>query len=198
MTTHTTFRALGLLLAASALGACGAPDAGEGDDDTSTASKSEALSKHCAPDVDPSIAVPSGNRLAFSFGAVGVQIYECQATGWVFLAPEADLLRHKRVVGSHYAGPTWEYRDGSTAVGTKLAAYTADPTAVPWLLLQASPGGSEGLMSGVTYIQRIDTIGGIAPVASESTADSIGNIARVDYTANYAFFEAGSPPACCH
>lgn len=37
----------------------------------------------------------------------------------------------------------------------------------------------------------------IAPAASECNVDSVGNVARVDCTATYAFFEAGSLPAYC-
>jgi len=148
--------------------ACGAPEA---DEPEATASSGEALSmRHdCAPAVDPTIAVPEGNELAFILDATGVQIYTCQeangAPAWVFQAPEAELFRGGRLVGSHYGGPTWEYRDGSTTLGTKLAAFTADPTSVPWLLLQATPGEKRGVMSRVTYIQRLDTVGGIAPLA---------------------------------
>src|SRR2546429_7872249 len=52
----------------------------------------EALSSKCAPSVPAALAVPEGNRVAFFFDAVGVQIYACTAGGWVFQAPEANLL----------------------------------------------------------------------------------------------------------
>jgi hypothetical protein len=159
---------------------------------------SEMLLAGCAPSVPDTLAVPQGQRLAFSAHAEGVQIYTCQApaTGapaWVFSAPEADLFnRGGRLVAIHYAGPTWEGLDGSTVIGTKLAAYTADPTAIPWLLLQAASHTGHGRFSNVTYIQRLDTTGGLAPT-SGCDADHLGASARIDYTATYYFYEASRP-----
>jgi len=144
------------------------------------------------------LAVPSGNRLAFFYDGVGVQIYQCQATatgyGWVFEAPEATLYdQHGRVEGKHYAGPTWQSKDGSTVVGSKLAAFTADPTSIPELLLQAVSHTGHGKMSDVTYVQRLDTVGGLAP-STGCDATTVNTEARVDYTATYYFYTA----ACDH
>src|SRR4051794_20666560 len=59
----------------------------------------DELSAACVPQVPPALAVPEGNKLAFSYDAIGVQIYGCDATatgyGWVFRAPEANLYGHK-------------------------------------------------------------------------------------------------------
>jgi hypothetical protein len=131
-----------------------------------------------------------------SFDAHGVQIYSCNATsattyGWVFQAPEATLYNPGgQVAGTHYAGPTWQADDGSTVVGKKLAAYTADASSIPWLLLQAvSHGGDDGRMTPVSYVQRLDTVGGKAP-ATGCDASHVGDVARVDYTATYFFYKA--------
>jgi hypothetical protein len=61
--------------------------------------------------------------------------------------------------------------------------------AIPWLLLAAKSVGSEGSFSRVTSIQRVNTVGGVAPKAgcSQPTAETS---ARVDYTADYYFFTA--------
>jgi hypothetical protein len=74
-------------------------------------------------------------------------------------------------------------------VGTKIAAFVVDPTAIPWLLLQAASHVGDGRMSSVTYIQRFDTVGGIAP-AGGCDATTVGTVARVDYTATYYFYRA--------
>jgi hypothetical protein len=159
---------------------------------------SEMLLPGCAPSVPEALAVPPGQRVTFYADAEGVQIYTCQADAsgapaWVFSAPEADLFnRRGRLVATHYAGPTWEALDGSTVVGTKLAAYSADPTAIPWLLLQAASHTGHGQFSNVTYIQRLDTVGGLAPT-SGCDAAHLGASARVDYTATYYFYEASRP-----
>lgn len=121
-------------------------------------------------------------------------IYTCSATAigydWVFKAPEATLYDdHGHVAASHYAGPTWEYRDGSKVVGKKGSAFTADPTAIPELLLIAVSHEGDGRMSDVTFIQRLDTVGGLAP-PSGCDSTTVGATARVDYTATYYFYRA--------
>lgn len=143
---------------------------------------------------------PGANEsLAMIAYAKGVQIYECrarkdQAGGyeWLFVAPEADLFDSggKRI-GRHFAGPHWESNDGSAIVGTQKERADAPAAgAIPWLLLTTKPVGPEGSFRKVTSVQRINTVGGVAPAAgcSEATA---GTPARVSYTADYYFFTAG-------
>jgi Protein of unknown function (DUF3455) len=129
--------------------------------------------------------------------AKGVQIYECRARKdaggyeWTFVGPEADLLDARgKPIGRHYAGPSWESTDGSKIVGAlreRVDAPAAD--AIPWLLLAAKSVGPAGSFSKVTSIQRVSTVGGMAPKAgcSEATA---GIPARIPYTADYYFFTA--------
>jgi hypothetical protein len=143
---------------------------------------------------DPSLAVPAGNRLAFTLDATGVQIYECRSNsgtfGWVLKAPEATLYDGRgHVVGKHYAGPTWEHRDKSSVAASRLAGFTPDPTAIPALLLQANAHAGRGRMANVTYIHRLETVGGLAP-AGGCDAGHVNVTARVDYAATYYFYEA--------
>jgi hypothetical protein len=136
--------------------------------------------------------------LATIVPAKGVQIYECRARKdqvagyeWVFVAPEADLFdaRGNRI-GRHYAGPHWESTDGSKILGTvKERADAPVADAIPWLLLAAKSVGSEGSFSKVTSIQRVRTVGGVAPKAGCSQA-AVGTPARINYTADYYFFTA--------
>jgi hypothetical protein len=179
-----SFSAVAIALVSGCTAAVGEPVTGE----------NEEVSSACVPEVPPALAVPEGNKLAFYYDAVGVQIYDCNATatgyGWVFRAPEATLYGHKgRQTGIHYAGPTWQANDGSTVVGAKLAEYAADPTAIPWLLLGAKSHAGEGRMTDVTFIHRLETAGGKAP-ATGCDATHLGETLRVDYTATYYFYEA--------
>ena len=140
---------------------------------------------------------PGANEsLAMIARAKGVQIYECRAskdqTGayeWAFVAPEADLFDAGGYrIGRHYAGPRWESTDGSKILGTaKERADAPAADAIPWLLLTAKSVGPEGAFSKVTSVQRVSTVGGVAPKAGCSQA-AAGTPARVDYTANYYFF----------
>jgi Protein of unknown function (DUF3455) len=137
----------------------------------------------------------AGESLAMIFPARGVQIYECRAGkdqagyGWAFVAPEADLFdaRGNRA-GRHYAGPIWEVADGSKVVGAvKERADAAAANSVPWLLLAAKPVGAKGMLSNVSSIQRVNTVGGVAPKAGCTPAEA-GKAVRVAYTADYYFF----------
>jgi hypothetical protein len=152
---------------------------------------SEALDS--LPAIPPAIAVPAGNELDFVLDAIGVQIYACQASGtgfsWVFQAPKANLFENGEVAGTHFVGPTWQSKDGSSVVGKKLAAASVDPTSIPWLLLQAVSHAGAGAMSKVSYVQRLSTKGGLAPSAGCDAAH-VGAAANVNYTATYAFYKA--------
>jgi hypothetical protein len=145
-----------------------------------------------APDLShcPDLQVPEGNKVAFRVYAEGVQIYRWNGTSWAFVAPEAFLYAdagHHGVVGIHYVGPTWESVSGSKVVGTVLERCTADPDAIPWLLLGAISSDGPGIFHRVTYIQRVNTMGGIAPTAPGAVT---GQEARVFYTAEYYFYRA--------
>src|SRR3984885_4547361 len=70
----------------------------------------------------------------------GVQIYHCdwpQGTpAWVFVAPEATLYAGTETVGTHGAGPTWRWKDGSAITGKLLISQPSpDGASIPWLLL---------------------------------------------------------------
>jgi hypothetical protein len=139
------------------------------------------------------LAVPEGNRLAFYFDALGVQIYSCQSKAdghaWTFVAPEASLFDARgNLVVKHFGGPTWQsVADGSKVVATKVAEFTDDPASIAELLLQASSHEGKGVMADVTFIQRLETVGGLAPT-SPCDAGNVGATARVPYSATYFFY----------
>jgi Protein of unknown function (DUF3455) len=134
----------------------------------------------------------------------GVQIYHCQqqqgAPAWVFLAPEATLYAGAEAVGTHSAGPTWRWKDGSAIVGSLLVSQPApEHGAIPWLLLAASPAidsAPTGMLAHVTYVRRSDTHGGIPPTGCDTR--HIGSVARVPYAAIYTFYKAPERPRARH
>ena len=76
--------------------------------------------------------------------------------------------------------------DGSGAV-------TVDPKAIAWLLLdgvgsQNGPTGGDKL-TGTTFVQRLNTTGGLAPSTGCSSLTDVGNQAFVPYTADYFFYK---------
>jgi hypothetical protein len=134
--------------------------------------------------------VPDGNTLKFHAYAAGVQIYRWDGASWVFIAPMANLFAdpgYHGKVGIHFAGPTWQTKSGSFVVGRKIGACAPDPTAIPWLLLAGAASDGPGVLDGVTYVQRLNTAGGLAPAGS---GQFVGQEADVPYTAEYFFYTA--------
>jgi Protein of unknown function (DUF3455) len=136
------------------------------------------------------LQVQPGNKVAFHVYALGVQIYRWNGTTWDFVAPAARLFadaEYHGQVGTHYAGPTWESQSGGKVIASRLEGCTPDPTAIPWLLLQTVSTEGPGIFDHVTYIQRVNTSGGLAPTVPGS---SIGEEVQVPYAAEYYFYRA--------
>src|SRR6478609_6015180 len=160
-----------------------------------SSSTEETLSSNICPAGVPAAIAPAADQtIKASLSGVGVQIYICNATAtgfaWTFVAPQANLLDDcDKLVGTHFIGPTWQGNDGSSVLGAKVAGASVDPSAVPWLLLKAvSNGPISGKFSDVTSIQRLSTVGGIAP-STPCDASNLGSISQVPYTAQYVFYK---------
>jgi hypothetical protein len=140
---------------------------------------------------------PEGHVMLFKAKAEGAQIYVCKAKAddpdrleWELKAPDADLFDERgQRIGRHFAGPTWEaLDDGSQVIGTQVEKTSAPKGGdIPWLLLKRKSGAGKGRFSRVTYIQRVDTEGGIAPASSCDKARQ-GQEVRVKYKATYVFY----------
>ncbi|HKX84424.1 MAG TPA: DUF3455 domain-containing protein [Pyrinomonadaceae bacterium] len=160
------------------------------------ATATTAFADEIAPPTLPTgcerIQVEAGNEVAFRTYAIGVQIWKWNGTSWGFVAPEASLFAdagfHGKV-GTHYAGPTWESNSGSKVVGARVDGCTPDASDIPWLLLRKVTTDGAGIFSDVTFIQRVNTNGGIAPTTPGTTIDQIE---RVPYTTEYYFYKAST------
>ena len=152
---------------------------------------------HAALAGPPPPAVPDdlqpGDGKPFLVGhGIGVQIYACDGVAWTFVAPRADLFADNgQLIISHFGGPSWQAGDGSTVVGTVLKKVTPDQTAVPWLLLSAAPapGSKPGRLDQTTFIQRVNTTGGLTPPASDCNAATASTRVEVPYSADYYFWK---------
>jgi hypothetical protein len=153
--------------------------------------------------VPTNLAPPTDSVLLFSFAARGFQIYACEAKPddgtayeWTFKAPEAELLNARgEVVGQHFAGPTWQGHDGSAVVANvEERADAPESGAIPWLLLEATDHTGSGVFATITYIQRLDTVGGVAP-GDGCDAAHAGEEVREPYEATYAFYYPAAPGA---
>lgn len=141
--------------------------------------------------------LPAGNSRVVTFYAEGVQKYKAQAKAgtypvtyeWVFVAPEANLFDVSNAkVGTHTAGPTWQLSAVDSIYGQQFTPAKTAPSpdgSIDWLLLMPKTGKvPSGIFTNVSYIQRIATTGGKAPVAAPATATET---AEVRYTAVYRF-----------
>jgi Protein of unknown function (DUF3455) len=138
---------------------------------------------------------PVGQVVLAKLRAEGVQIYVWKAApgkaGWSLKAPDADLFDEAgKKAGRHYGGPTWEALDGSKVMG-KLQASAPAPRAgaIPWLLVRARSHEGKGVFSKVTWIQRMDTEGGVPPVP-QGKPPRVGQETRVKYRATYVLYRA--------
>jgi hypothetical protein len=140
------------------------------------------------PTVPDNLKPPENETLAFQARAAGDQVYICDGSTWVLSGPDAKLLAESgKQVGSHFAGPTWEWSDGSRVVGRPVANAIPDPESIPWLLLTATQHEGDGVMKSVSTIQRLSTKGGKPPV-SGCDASHKGEETRSHYTAVYYFY----------
>jgi hypothetical protein len=154
--------------------------------------------------------VPAGNKAFLEGAAVGTQDYICLPSGsgftWTFFGPQATLFdEDDQQIITHFLSPnpiengmprvTWQdSRDSSTVWGGAIASVSVDPDAIPWVLLevvgaQDGPTGGDKL-SDTTFIQRLNTTGGVAPSTGCTQSTDIGSKALVPYSANYFFYKS--------
>ena len=138
------------------------------------------------------LAAPNGTVVASLIG-VGAQIYQCSRQQgsdrdkWALVAPTATLFETSKIVGRHFAGPTWEFSD-LTAVRGKVvtSAQVGSAADIPWLKLAIVEPAQGGPVAGATTILRIDTKGGA--IANIDCRDA-GALHAEPYQATYVFMK---------
>ena len=138
------------------------------------------------------IAAP-GEIAILTLHAEGAQVYDCKtgtdgALAWTFREPIATLFADGKTVGRHYAGPNWEYSDGSAVVG-QVAGTSPGSVAmdIPWLKLSVTSRRGNGALTPATTVQRINTVGGRLTGACYKS----GTYESVPYSADYVFLKKG-------
>jgi len=137
----------------------------------------------------PQLAAPEGSTLVLHAFGIGFQIYHWNGTSWGVATPSATIYADAAGNGelaSHFAGPTWQSNSGGSVVGAVANRCIPDPASIAWLSLTGAPNGP-GIFSKVTFIQRLNTVGGNPPSAPGSV---IGQEAKIPYTADYLFYQA--------
>ena len=146
-----------------------------------------------AQQVPQQLQPPAGEQLLLQVHAKGDQIYTCKGDAaqfaWTLKAPDAQLFdKDGKPFGKHFAGPSWEAKDGSRVVGKAAANVpSTEPDSIPWLLVNIVSHEGTGVLSPTTSIQRLNTKGGKAP-ATGCDAAHAGQELRVAYSADYLFY----------
>ena len=167
------------------------------------------------PAVPDKLQVEEGNE-AFLIGhAFGTQDYVCAASGsgvaFVLTTPEAVLFDNPahRVI-NHFFSPnpgeggtiraTWQSTRNSSVFWGKLektATFDTDPDfvakdAIAWVLLSRAGvlegSGNGDNLAAATFVQRVNTVGGLAPSIGCNSPDDIKKTAIVPYEADYVFY----------
>ena len=151
--------------------------------------------------LDPRTYAPE-SQLFLVAHAEGTQTYTCTTGGtWSTASvPDATLYEtngadaQPKVIGMHFLNlltgrPVWQLKDGSSAEAARYAAAAGGTGNIAWLLLQAvatTPGSDGSRLTQTTWIQRLNTVGGVAP----SGACTPGATVAVGYSADYFFWRA--------
>ena len=127
-----------------------------------------------------------------------------------FFSPSpSEVNTNPAVIAPGAIRVTWQHRDSSAVWGKvrpadptvpgDLGDSSTDPNfvalgAVAWLKVtatatEAGPNGGDTLTK-TTFIQRLNTSGGLAPKTGCSTATDLGHQAFVPYKADYFFYKA--------
>ena len=138
-------------------------------------------------DVPATLGVPSGYRLVFeAIVSAGVQTYHCNPDKkYALLGPTALLRGRDGQYTAHYFGPSWQYQDGSVVIGKAVAKEPRKDTIDQLLVQVIQHDGRPGLFSEVAFIQRLATVGGVAPPECNPTQDTT---LAVPYSAIYRFW----------
>jgi hypothetical protein len=185
---------------------------------TPDAASEAARAKITPPSVPGDIQVEEGNE-AFLIGhATGTQNYSCQpcvagtegcdnGVAFALFTPQATLFNDngKQII-THFNSPnpiennlvraTWQHSQDTSRIWAKITgSATVSRTAIAWLRLQvkevgalAGPTGGRKL-TGTTFIQRVNTSGGLAPATGCNSPADLGAKAFVPYTADYVFYK---------
>jgi len=162
------------------------------------------------PPVPTDLEVPATEEPFLLGRGVGTQNYICQPAAslgrvaWTLFTPQATLFSddaeqlttHFFSINPDEPGTvrvTWQdSRDSSIIWARLLKAATVNRDAIAWLKLEVvgkrvGPTGGDTLF-GTTFVQRLNTQGGLAPVTGCDNPQDIGRKAFIPYTADYFFY----------
>lgn len=150
------------------------------------------------------ICLPSGTGVRFVLFTPQATLFDDngdQLTTHYFNPNPFEMNTDPKVLGDHPIRAAWQdSKDSSTVWGqVKPGNSSTDPNfvepgAIPWLLVtivgrQDGPTGGDRL-SGTTFVQRLNTHGGLAPSTGCTALADLGNLTFVPYTTDYYFYKS--------
>jgi hypothetical protein len=181
---------------------------------TATLAQPVLADKFTPPDVPGNIKVLPPNHIFLIGHAIGTQNYVCVPNGagvkFTLFTPQATLFNDDDTeIITHYFSPnpdenrtvraTWQHSRDSSRVWAEVVngdasndANFVEAGAVAWVKLtvrgtEAGPTYGD-ILTKTTFIQRINTHGGVAPPTGCLSPGDLGNTAFVPYTADYVFY----------
>jgi hypothetical protein len=135
---------------------------------------------------------------------------------WTLFGPQATLFFRFKWIGgeirqqimTHFLSPnpaeggtaraTWQSSLDTSALWGRAIASSSDPIfvapgAIPWLLVEvvgAEQGPTGDTLTPTTFIQRLNTSGGVQP-STGCSQSTVGSTVLVPYTTDYFFYKAG-------
>ena len=155
------------------------------------------------PVVPSDLVVEAGHEPFLLTRAYGTQNYFCQSDAtWTLYGPQATLYPGNVPfqIATHFLSPnpeepglaraTWMHSHDGSAVWAKKIKEAPAAGAIAWLLLE-KVGTIEGtigsgLLAQTTFIQRVNTLGGLAP----EVPCTPNAMALVPYETDYIFYRA--------
>ena len=150
------------------------------------------------------VCVPSGTGVRFVLFTPEATLFDDQGeqlTTHFFSPNPSEVNTDPKVISDHIIRAAWhDSKDSSTVWGQVKPGNSSsdpgyvEPGAIPWLLVtivghQDGPTGGDRL-GGTTYIQRLNTHGGLAPSTGCTSLGDLGNTAFVPYTTDYYFYKS--------
>lgn len=155
---------------------------------------SSALLASCASIAPQTVSIdpPAGSQEVLRLDASGEQIFRCardtQGWFWHFEAPNAYLFDpiKNQAVAKHGYHFSFVHNDGSKLV-TRIIRYRPQTENLTEALFAVTESTSGGAFSGVKYVLRLNTRGGL-PTQKCSEAKK-GHVLRVPFEAQFVFYK---------
>lgn len=161
-----------------------------------------AMPKAMTAPVPATIQVPAGNKMVLETLHTGEIKYQCRIkagtdnqAAWLFIGPDARILKRdgnnsNKDIGRYYGPPaTWEGTDGAKVVGMQVSVAPNGAANIPLQLVKITTSTGAGELAGTTFVQRLNTKGGVAP-SGPCTVASLNNTVFVPYQSDYIFWKA--------